>query len=580
MLKQEGGEYSWNSRSYEAKKILNVTNQEAYYLVNDAKAAILVDEKGSPIESPASQEKHSKTPINPLRPPNPDDIKIAMIRLGGMGDSLILAIQARAVRRKYPKSYIVAFIRDRLGAEVLNIIGSVDHVIISGDKNWAGTLDSIKDRDFHIIYDNRYGTKVYYINSSQFKKDKEETDKAFAPWEKYYHNFPFNCNKLTTENPNLSEWELIYKSCCLKRKEEDFSLKLESKDMAMANLLEGEKYVTIHNGADLARQTKCWHTDYWNEVSKYLKDQGYKVIQLGVLLEEKVEGAVDMLGKCTIRQTIGLITKAEFHIDTEGGLAHLARMVGTRSIVLFSPTPVSFFGYKENVNIETPFECKGCWWTTDFWWRECPKGYENPPPCMRQLTPDLVIKAIDNMPELGRIKDPEPTDEFYDNWAIEMPLNEGHYKAEPWQWDRVYTMMEMVRGKNVLEVGAGDGYCASVLKSRGHQVTATEISQVRLKRMLAAGIDAHYADINDLPFPDASFDTVICGEVLEHIESPGKGLAELERVCKPDGKIIISLPVSKAHWEFKGHLWGLEHHSILREGKLDMIVMSMERINR
>ena len=255
-------------------------------------------------------------------------------------------------------------------------------------------------------------------------------------------------------------------------------------------------------------------------------------------------------------------------------------MVGTRSIVLFGPTPINFFGYKENINVSSNIKCTGCYWKTDFWWRDCAEGYPLPPKCMEDLTPEKIYPHIDRIIKMDRIFDHDRVEDFYDKWAIEMPLDEGHYKAESWQWDRIYTMMDMVRGKDILEVGAGDGYCASVIKKRGYNVTVTEFSKIRIKRMKKNGINAVFADVNNLPFPDNSFDAVLAGEILEHIDSMGKGLQELERVCKPDGKIIISLPVSKLHWKFKGHLWGLEHHQILREGKLDMIVMGLERINR
>ena len=50
------------------------------------------------------------------------------------------------------------------------------------------------------------------------------------------------------------------------------------------------------------------------------------------------------------------------------------------------------------------------------------------------------------------------------------------------------------------------------------------------------------ADINRLPFADAFFDLVICSEVLEHIPSHEKALAEVVRVLKPGRDLIVSVP--------------------------------------
>lgn len=52
----------------------------------------------------------------------------------------------------------------------------------------------------------------------------------------------------------------------------------------------------------------------------------------------------------------------------------------------------------------------------------------------------------------------------------------------------------------------------------------------------------HYYDGRTLPFPDGSFEGVICTQVLEHVPDPGLLLAEMNRVLKPGGKLIMSLP--------------------------------------
>lgn len=50
------------------------------------------------------------------------------------------------------------------------------------------------------------------------------------------------------------------------------------------------------------------------------------------------------------------------------------------------------------------------------------------------------------------------------------------------------------------------------------------------------------ADIQAMPLPDASFDSAICIEVLEHVPNPEKALRELFRVLKPGGKLVFSVP--------------------------------------
>ena len=49
-------------------------------------------------------------------------------------------------------------------------------------------------------------------------------------------------------------------------------------------------------------------------------------------------------------------------------------------------------------------------------------------------------------------------------------------------------------------------------------------------------------DINTLPFKDESYDSVICSEVLEHVDSPKDSIKELIRVLKPGGVLALSVP--------------------------------------
>ena len=229
-LKQETGEYGWNKNQYSAGKIYNVTNQVAFYLVNNQKVANEVDINGNVIFLDLDDNVSKSIPMNPLNPPSPKTLKIAMIRLGGLGDTLILGVQARAVKRKYPDSYIVCFVRDKLSAEIILRFPEISHALSVGDKNWGSTLENIKGKDFDIVYDNKYITGVYYKDVNKFRKDKILTDNVFLEWIQYYINFPFNCNKLIKENPSISEYEVMYKTACLDGQENDlkYPLKLEN----------------------------------------------------------------------------------------------------------------------------------------------------------------------------------------------------------------------------------------------------------------------------------------------------------------------------------------------------------------
>lgn len=72
------------------------------------------------------------------------------------------------------------------------------------------------------------------------------------------------------------------------------------------------------------------------------------------------------------------------------------------------------------------------------------------------------------------------------------------------------------------------------------------------------------ADAYDIPVPDASFDTVLCTAVMEHLEEPAKALAEARRVLADGGTAIYTLPfIWHLHEEprdfFRYSKYGIRH---------------------
>ena len=127
--------------------------------------------------------------------------------------------------------------------------------------------------------------------------------------------------------------------------------------------------------------TKNISMQQWRKIVSLIRREGVDVIQLGIVEEEKIEGVTHYLnGQTSLEETGLLIKHGLCHIDTEGGLVHLANAVHTRCVVLFGPTPVEFFGYPQNINLE-PSGCKACWFVTQNWLIECPR-HTSGPECM------------------------------------------------------------------------------------------------------------------------------------------------------------------------------------------------------
>jgi hypothetical protein len=165
-----------------------------------------------------------------------------------------------------------------------------------------------------------------------------------------------------------------------------------------------EKYgswITINTGFDanfvISQRvaTKCYPADAWNEVVKLLKTNlpETKIVQIGGVNSIPVKGVDENLsGKIPLPQSVGVLKKSSLHIDIEGGLVHVARSLGIKSVVIFGPTSMDYFGYPNNVNLKSEY-CGNCWWTTERWMEICPRKHDTPR-CLELLSPEKVADTV------------------------------------------------------------------------------------------------------------------------------------------------------------------------------------------
>lgn len=97
---------------------------------------------------------------------------------------------------------------------------------------------------------------------------------------------------------------------------------------------------------------------------------------------------------------------------------------------------------------------------------------------------------------------------------------------------------------DVLECACGTGLLSGVIAKRCKSLTATDFSAKMLTRARKKygqypHVQFEQADILHLPYPDARFDAVVAANVIHLLDNPHQALRELDRVCKPGGKLII-----------------------------------------
>jgi len=139
---------------------------------------------------------------------------------------------------------------------------------------------------------------------------------------------------------------------------------------------------------------------------------------------------------------------------------------------------------------------------------------------------------------------------------------------------RLVDFVDAHAGQRVLDLGCGLGGYSLALSERGHDVRALDVSEEYVKRAGELGVDAATYDGEHIPLGDGSVDTVMLIEVLEHLEEPGRLLAEAHRVAR-DG-VVVSTPnctqsFDPAPVEFS-HMLDVDHRQQFTRGSLEELL--------
>ncbi len=122
-------------------------------------------------------------------------------------------------------------------------------------------------------------------------------------------------------------------------------------------------------------------------------------------------------------------------------------------------------------------------------------------------------------------------------------------EAHPWWRARASLTISLLdrlgvrRPSRILDAGCGWGVTLRSLERAGHEVTGLDVSRMALERLDSPGRTLIEADLTQ-PFPhqQASFDVILALDVIEHLDDDRAAVANLARLLKPDGLMIVSVP--------------------------------------
>ncbi len=133
----------------------------------------------------------------------------------------------------------------------------------------------------------------------------------------------------------------------------------------------------------------------------------------------------------------------------------------------------------------------------------------------------------------------------YDEWYR---TETGRYVDRTEKW-LVFSMLKSRGGGRALDLGCGTGnYTLELRRRGGFDVIGLDASEGMLAVARSKGLNCIKGDAYSLPFPDGSFDLVLSVTMFEFIHEPERVVAEINRVLKPGGEVLIGTMNGRSAW--------------------------------
>lgn len=142
-------------------------------------------------------------------------------------------------------------------------------------------------------------------------------------------------------------------------------------------------------------------------------------------------------------------------------------------------------------------------------------------------------------------------EQLNDAFAREHDIDDYYHKSSCLirfiERQRLQVIRQMARATendHILEVGCGGGHVLQLFPTA--QLTGVDVSGEMLakarRNLRTYQVTLLKGQLHQLDLPEASFDTIICTEVLEHTVSPAAVLDHIRRLVRPSGRVVITFP--------------------------------------
>lgn len=136
-----------------------------------------------------------------------------------------------------------------------------------------------------------------------------------------------------------------------------------------------------------------------------------------------------------------------------------------------------------------------------------------------------------------------------------------------------WLLSKNLKSGRILDAGSGDGSLSIQLAKKGFNLYAVEpsrewrdIFKTRLRRTgLEKNIKIFHSPLEKINFPAESFDAIVCGEVLEHMDNDKEALQCFHSLLKKGGILILSVPLVNKGWDMSDEIGGHKRLYVFQE---------------
>lgn len=133
------------------------------------------------------------------------------------------------------------------------------------------------------------------------------------------------------------------------------------------------------------------------------------------------------------------------------------------------------------------------------------------------------------------------TQRYYDEFALGYDRHRGHPYHRLLDRLELQIIAPLLRDHDVLDLASGTGLLLMALQEQARSAVGVDLSRGMLHHARRRGLRVVQGSAEALPFPAAAFDLVCCFKAFPHLADPTLALAEMTRVCRPGGAVVLEL---------------------------------------